>query len=78
MQVDGEHNRFSNFDLITPNEKEGRFALADQDSTVTSLSDSLIDKTSSKYLIMKLSERGILHGKTNKKIKFFALDLALK
>ena len=63
--------------MITPNEKEGRFALADQDSTVTSLSDSLIDKTNCKYLIMKLSERGVfcMEKLTKKNKVFFALDL---
>lgn len=72
----GNITEFYNFDLITPNEKEGRFALADQDSTVTSLSDSLIDKTNCKYLIMKLSERGVfcMEKLTKKNKVFFALD----
>ena len=62
-------------DSVKPR-KEGRFALADQDSTVTSLSDSLIDKTNCKYLIMKLSERGVfcMEKLTNKNKVFFALD----
>ena len=33
---------FKKFDLITPNEKEARFALADQDSSISTLSEKLL------------------------------------
>lgn len=51
---------FKGFDLITPNEKEARFALADQDSGIRPLSAKLHEEAQCKTLIMKLGERGIL------------------
>ena len=68
---------FKGFDLITPNEREARFALADQDSTVGNLSSMLLEKTLSKNLIMKLGSRGIFCSKLKKSKKnndFFSLD----
>ncbi len=50
---------FSNFDLITPNEKEARFSLADQDSNISELTRQLSKKANFKNLILKLSSRGI-------------------
>lgn len=50
---------FKNFDLITPNEREARFALAEQDATVGSLSNSICEVSGCKMLILKLGERGI-------------------
>ena len=35
----GNITQFKNFDLLTPNEKEARFSLADQDSTVEKLQE---------------------------------------
>lgn len=55
----GNITDFKKFDLITPNEREARFALADQDSTVGSLASSLCEKTGCKLLILKLGEKGI-------------------
>ena len=49
---------FKDFDLITPNEREARFSLADQDSTVGNLAGELIRKNGCKSLILKLGERG--------------------
>lgn len=51
---------FKHFDIIFPNEKEARFALADQDSPVRFLGTEILKKSKSKFLILKLSERGIL------------------
>ena len=51
---------FQNFDLITPNEREARFALGDQDSTVRPLALELYKKAGCKNLILKLGERGII------------------
>jgi len=66
---------FKNFDLITPNEKESRFALADQDSTVNSLSHSLSDVSKAKNIIMKLGEKGVFSiSNIKKKRDFFSLD----
>jgi len=51
---------FQNFDLITPNEREARFALGDQDSTVRPMALDLYKKAGCKLLILKLGERGII------------------
>lgn len=51
---------FKDFDLITPNEREARFALADQDSGIRPLASRLYDEARCKTLILKLGERGVL------------------
>jgi bifunctional ADP-heptose synthase (sugar kinase/adenylyltransferase) len=56
----GNITDFKNFDLITPNEREARFALADQDSGIRPLASSLYDEAQCKLLILKLGERGVL------------------
>ncbi len=50
---------FKKFNLITPNEKETRFALADQDSTISELTIKLKEETDFKNLILKLGEKGV-------------------
>ena len=56
----GNITDFKNFDLITPNEREARFALADQDSGIRPLASALYDEAQCKTLILKLGERGVL------------------
>lgn len=56
----GNITEFKGFDLITPNEREARFALADQDSGVRPLASSLYDEARCKLLILKLGARGVL------------------
>lgn len=51
---------FTGFDLITPNEREARFALGDQDSVVRPLALELYRRAQCKNLILKLGERGCL------------------
>jgi cytidyltransferase-like protein len=51
---------FQGFDLITPNEREARFSLGDQDSIVRPLALELFRRAHCKYLILKLGERGII------------------
>ena len=51
---------FHGFDLITPNEKEARFSLADQDSIVRPLALELYKRAGCKVLILKMGERGII------------------
>jgi rfaE bifunctional protein kinase chain/domain len=51
---------FKGFDLITPNEREARFALGDQDSVVRTLAFDVMDRAKCKTLILKLGERGAL------------------
>ena len=55
----GNITDFPEFDLITPNEREARFALADQDATVGTLAGMLKARTKCRLLILKLGERGI-------------------
>ncbi len=55
----GNITDFKNFDLITPNEREVRFSLADQDSNISTLSQNLVSETNFSNLILKLGERGI-------------------
>ena len=56
---------FKNFDLITPNEKEVRFSLADQDSSISDLTRELSKKNNFKNLILKLGERGCVSVSTS-------------
>jgi rfaE bifunctional protein kinase chain/domain len=55
----GNITEFKGFDLITPNEREARFALGDQDSTIGGLANSLQAVAKNKNLILKLGERGV-------------------
>jgi bifunctional ADP-heptose synthase (sugar kinase/adenylyltransferase) len=56
----GNITEFQGFDLITPNEREARFALGDQDSGIRPLASSLYDLAKCRLLILKLGERGVL------------------
>lgn len=56
----GNITEFKGFDLITPNEREARFALGDQDSGIRPLASTLYDAAQCKTLILKLGERGVL------------------
>ncbi|MCX8214503.1 MAG: PfkB family carbohydrate kinase [SAR202 cluster bacterium] len=51
---------FEGFDLITPNEKEARFTLGDQDSVIRPLSLDLYRRADCKTLILKMGDRGIM------------------
>jgi len=72
---------FQGFDLITPNEREARFALGDQDSVIRPLALDLYKRANCKYLMLKLGERGLLtyrerpqHSEHSDPRAFFALD----
>ena len=56
----GNITEFKGFDLITPNEREARFALGDQDSVVRPLASELFRQAACRYLILKLGERGLI------------------
>jgi len=56
----GNITDFKEFDLITPNEREARFSLADQDSSISVLTRELIKNSKFKNLILKLGERGVV------------------
>ncbi len=55
---------FPDFDLLTPNEREARFALGDQDSVVRPLALKLYREARCKTLILKLGERGLITYRT--------------
>jgi cytidyltransferase-related domain len=56
----GNITEFKGFNLITPNEREARFALGDQDSGVRPLASQLYDAAECDTLILKLGDRGVL------------------
>jgi bifunctional ADP-heptose synthase (sugar kinase/adenylyltransferase) len=56
----GNITEFKDFDLITPNEREARFAVGDQDSGIRPLASLVYDQARCKLLILKLGERGVL------------------
>ena len=72
----GNITEFKNFDLITPNEREARFALADQDSTVGRLATLLCEASGYRNLILKLGERGVFcsTNPTHKSNQYFSID----
>lgn len=67
---------FKDFDLITPNEKEARFALADQDSVVRSLCTELYQIANCKNLILKMGAKGIMfqHAEPSMEGSYFQID----
>jgi rfaE bifunctional protein kinase chain/domain len=69
----GNITDFKGFDLITPNEREARFALGDQDSGVRPLACDLYEAAQCKLLILKLGERGVLacNGKDRESLHTF-------
>jgi rfaE bifunctional protein kinase chain/domain len=68
---------FQNFDLITPNEREARFSLADQDSGVRPLAHKLFTEANCKASILKLGDRGIITYRSSEAASyraFFTID----
>lgn len=51
---------FCEFDLITPNEREVRFALGDQDSGIRTIASEIFKKSKSGMLILKLGDKGVI------------------
>jgi rfaE bifunctional protein kinase chain/domain len=51
---------FNGFDFLTPNEREARFALGDQDTGVRPLAAKLHREAGCKTLLLKLGDRGVL------------------
>jgi rfaE bifunctional protein kinase chain/domain/rfaE bifunctional protein nucleotidyltransferase chain/domain len=72
----GNITDFQDFDLITPNEREARFALGDQDSVIRPLSLELYKRARCKTLILKLGDRGILtyRAPSHDAGSFFSID----
>lgn len=67
---------FTGFDLLTPNEREARFALGDQDSVVRPLASELFRQARCRYLILKFGERGLIgyRGSGPMPREFFTID----
>jgi bifunctional ADP-heptose synthase (sugar kinase/adenylyltransferase) len=68
---------FKGFDLITPNEREARFSMADQDTGVRPLAAQLHEEAACRMVILKLGDRGVLTcrpGKGNDLRSFFVVD----
>jgi cytidyltransferase-like protein len=69
---------FKGFDLITPNEREARFALADQDTGIRPLAAKLKELSECKTLILKLGDRGAMTCRETEKKGdprgFFVID----
>ena len=72
----GNITEFKNFDLITPNEKEARFAVGDQDSTVDRLTQLVYENCKFANIILKLGKRGIysLSKKSKQEHKGYSID----
>lgn len=56
----GNITEFCDFNLVTPNEREARFALGDQDSGVRPLAERLCAEAHCDWVLMKLGARGVL------------------
>lgn len=69
---------FKEFDLITPNEREARFSLGDQDSVIRPLALQLYNEAKCKHLILTMGERGLLAYRPRESAKdvrsFFVVD----
>ncbi len=67
---------FHGFDIITPNEREARFALGDQDTVVRPLALKLYQAAGCKTLILKLGDRGTITYRSAKGDvrDFFTID----
>lgn len=63
---------FQGFDLITPNEREARFALGDQDSVIRPLALDLHKKSGCKTLMLKCGDRGIITYRSNSEVDYRA------
>lgn len=73
----GNITEFKGFDLVTPNEREARFALADQDSGIRPLASRLYDAAECRLLILKVGDRGVLTCRSDDHEaldSFFVLD----
>lgn len=67
---------FQGFDFITPNEREARFSLGDQDSVIRPLALELYKRAQCKTLVLKLGDRGIItyRAPSDDVRSFFAID----
>ena len=67
----GNVSRFTDMKLITPTEREARFAVHDFESGLVILAEKLTQKSGAKNVVITLGEEGILiHAETNDKNKW--------
>ncbi|MDC1076103.1 PfkB family carbohydrate kinase [Litorivicinus sp.] len=71
----GNITHFKNFDLITPNEREARFALADQDSVLRPLASMIRNAADAKYAILKCGDQGVFVCRDDDRTKRSSLAL---
>lgn len=75
----GNITDFIDMDLITPNEKEARFSLGDQDSSIGSLIGKLAQECRTANIILKLGSKGVIGLSVGKDVEIsngdsFTLD----
>jgi rfaE bifunctional protein kinase chain/domain len=64
----GDISRFTGMDLITPTEREARLSLRDNESGLATLAANISEAASSKNLLLKLGEDGLMvHANSNSK-----------
>ena len=61
---------FLEFDLITPNEREVRFSLGDQDSGIRTIASEIFKRSKSSMLILKLGDKGLIACSKNEENAF--------
>ena len=74
----GNISEFKGFDLITPNEREARFSLGDQDSGIRPLASTLYNIANCKTLILKMGAKGLLTCSEDDKASAIVLDSFVK
>lgn len=65
---------FGHFDLITPNERETRFALGDQDATIRPLGHKLLAASNCRLLMLKMGKDGVMTFTGPQPSDFFVVD----
>lgn len=65
---------FKNFNLITANEREARFALGDQDTVIRPLGQKLFKASGCDLLLLKMGEHGVIAFTGPEANDFFAVD----
>lgn len=65
----GNVSKFKGFDLITPTEKESRFALNDNDSGIEWIANKLLKDTDTKNMLLKLGSEGFIAYSNKKPIE---------
>ena len=63
----GKVSKFNGFDLITPTEKESRLALDDIESGIEWIANTLLERTHSKNMLIKLGADGFIAYSSNAK-----------